>query len=396
MRTSVIVVSYRPHEWLLPCLRSVLDQADEVVLVDNGSADVAISSVGRDTGVRVHRLKTNTGFAGGVNAGLEIATGDIVALLNDDAMAEPGWLDAASRTLADSEVAAVAPKLLFVGQFARVNLLDESHFAPGDGRPLGRQLFEVMVDGLDVLGGVVGGVHRLEAGAVDGCPARWRWTLGRDPFYIPLPEGANSDNIRINGVSVATSWVGNVVNNAGSYLSVHGHGGDYGFETADDGRFDEPAERFAATGAAMVARAETFRKLGGLAARFFAYYEDTDWCWRARLAGLKIRYDPDAVVRHVRSVTSGGTSAPLVRLLAARNRILCLARNAPPSFVWRQLSGDWGHEPVPGFRRSVARHLPPQLVERRRLARLWTVEPAEVLNRWAGVDERWDVRTAES
>ena len=34
---SVVVVSYRPGDWLLSCLKSVVGQADEVVLVDNGS-----------------------------------------------------------------------------------------------------------------------------------------------------------------------------------------------------------------------------------------------------------------------------------------------------------------------------------------------------------------------
>jgi GT2 family glycosyltransferase len=367
----------------------VAGQADEVVLVDNGSLESAASQIGRAAGVRVRRLSKNLGFAAGVNAGVARATGDIVALLNDDALADPGWLASAEAALADPAVAAMAPKLLLDGTFAEVAFPDAPHFGPGDGRALGRRLQAVVVGGIDVLPAVVGGIHRLEEGLVEGKPARWRWTNGSDPIYVPLPGDASPDDVRVDDEPVDVSWTGNVINNAGSYISTEGYGGDFGFETPDDGRFDAPAERFAATGAAMVARAETFRRLGGMAASFFAYYEDTDWCWRARLAGMKILYEPRGVVRHVRSATSGGTHDPLVRLLAGRNRILCLARNAPVTFAFSQLEKAWQGKAVPGLRRSLVRRVPPELARRRHLARHWVHSPAEVLGRWAGADNQW-------
>ena len=78
--------------------------------------------------------------------------------------------------------------------------------------------------------------------------------------------------------------------------------------------------------------------------QFFAYNEDTDWCLRARLAGLRILYDPDASVRHRLSATSQGPSSPMVRLLAQRNALLCLVRNAPLGvarhFLWLALHED--------------------------------------------------------
>ena len=383
------MVSYRPDRWLAPCLASVAGQADEVVLVDNGSQESAASHIGRAAGVRVLRLPTNIGFAAGVNAGLADVTGDIVALLNDDALADPGWLASAEAVLADPAVAAVAPKLLLDGTFAEVMFPDAPHYAPSDGRPLGRRVQAAAVGGIDVLPGVVGGIHQLEEGLVDGRPARWRWTNGSDPIYVPLPNGASPDDVRVDGEPVEASWTGHVINNAGSYISTEGYGGDYGFETPDDGRFDTPAERFAATGAALVARGDTFRRLGGMAASFFAYYEDTDWCWRARLAGMKILYEPQGVVCHVRSATSGGTHDPLVRLLAGRNRILCLARNAPVGFALSQLGKAWQEKAVPGLRQSLVRRVPPELLARRHLKRRWVNSPAEVLARWAGADNEW-------
>jgi GT2 family glycosyltransferase len=139
----------------------------------------------------------------------------------------------------------------------------------------------------------------------------------------------------------------------------------------------------------MVVRADTLGRLGGLAASFFAYYEDTDWCWRAQLAGMTIRYDPSGVVRHVRSATSGGTHDPFVRLLSARNRVLCLVRNAPRAFWSSQLRRAWHEADIAGLRPSLLQHVPRQLAARRALRNTWVLAPAEVLDRWAGVDNHW-------
>ena len=70
------------------------------------------------------------------------------------------------------------------------------------------------------------------------------------------------------------------------------------------GRYGEPRETgpprtvAAVSGAALLARAEPFAELGGLCARFFLYQDDTDLCWRARLAGWTVRFCPAAVVWH--------------------------------------------------------------------------------------------------
>ena len=63
--TSVVVVSYRPGDWLLPCLRSVVGQADEVVLVDNGSKGFGAARLGWQAGARVLRLPVQHGLCPG-------------------------------------------------------------------------------------------------------------------------------------------------------------------------------------------------------------------------------------------------------------------------------------------------------------------------------------------
>lgn len=61
---SVVVVSYRPGDWLAPCLASALAQAGEVVVVDNGSEGAQASAVASSAGAKVVRSPVNLGFAG--------------------------------------------------------------------------------------------------------------------------------------------------------------------------------------------------------------------------------------------------------------------------------------------------------------------------------------------
>jgi GT2 family glycosyltransferase len=390
MSISVVVVSYRTHLWLERCLLSVVTGADAVILVDNGSPGGAVGEVGRRLGVEVETLPTNTGFAGGVNAGLRRVRGDVVAILNDDAVAGPEWLASAAAVLADPTVAAVGPKILFPWPFAEIHLNEEPHFAPDDPRPLARNIRRVEVDGLDVpLGGLQGpGVHRLEQRVEGDVTHQWRWTTGSGPIYVPVPEDGKGTEVTVNGEPVPVEQLVDLVSNAGCYLSARGHGGDYGFAAPDDGRFDVATERFATTGAAMVARAETFSRLGRFAESFFAYYEDFDWCWRARLAGLRLAYDPSAVVHHVGGASTGGPASDRVRYLAARNRMQTLARNAPLPVLWSELRSP-ADRPESGMALPLAKRITQGLLERRSLARHRRRKPIEIWREWAGQDEGW-------
>jgi len=369
----------------------VLGQADEVILVDNGSKDGAVAAYGR-TGVKVLRLAENLGFASGVNAGVASAQGDFVALLNDDAVAGPSWLESSREMLEGADVAAVGPKILLASCFGEVALDDEEHFAPGDGRPLGRRLTSATLDGRDVLGALVGpGVHRLEHGP-DG--ESWRWTAGRRRFYVPVPgepgsvvgHGGDAFSFSLNGEPVPIGRVVDLVNSAGSYLREDGYAGDCGAELPDDGRWSHARECFAVSGTALVTTASALARIGPLERSYFAYYEDTDWCWRARLQGYRVVYDASSTVRHVRGQTSGGVLAARTRFLAERNRLLTLARCGPAGLAIREARRKWlggGDDGVAGV---LPRVLPKALAQRARLRRHWVLRSQDVYRRWAGVD----------
>jgi O-antigen biosynthesis protein len=374
MGVSVVIVSYRP-DWLARSIASVIEQADEVVVVDNASGGAQASEIARAGGARPVRLEENRGFSGGANAGIAAARHDHVALLNDDAFAEPGWLASAVEVLADDTIAAVGPKLRFAWPYAIIRLDDPVHFAPADPRPLGRRLSSLTIGGRDVWRDIHGwGLYPDEGG--------WRWTDGAAELHLEV-QGDDA-TVEIDGERVEPAGMFWKLNNAGSYLTTTGEGGDIGFLEHDDGRFDGPADRFAVCGAAMVARAETLHRLGVFAEDFFTYYEDTDWCWRARLAGYRLRYDPQGVVRHVHAATSGEWS-PRFRYYVARNRLLCLTRNAPARVV-AQVGARALRGLPKGVAASLARRLPEAAVERQRLRRLWVRTPEAVWDEWAGRD----------
>lgn len=60
----------------------------------------------------------------------------------------------------------------------------------------------------------------------------------------------------------------------------------------------EPREVAVVSGACCLIRREAFLELGGFVEEFFLYYDDVDLAWRARIAGMRVVYCPEAVVTH--------------------------------------------------------------------------------------------------
>ena len=87
----------------------------------------------------------------------------------------------------------------------------------------------------------------------------------------------------------------------------------------------------AVSGAALLIKKKVIEKTGRLEADYFVYYEDVDWCVRARRNGFRVITVPSSRVRHrVSSSLRGGTS-PVTMYYLVRNHLLLMDRNFPLS-----------------------------------------------------------------
>jgi len=100
------------------------------------------------------------------------------------------------------------------------------------------------------------------------------------------------------------------IQHAGGYLyGSRGESEHLGCHAADDGRYDQVADVDYATAAVVAISRAALERIGLLDEGFApAYYEDTDWCFRARAAGFRVVVQPQAVVIHHESATHYPTS----------------------------------------------------------------------------------------
>jgi GT2 family glycosyltransferase len=202
----VVVVNFNGRDYLDACLGSLRDldypaAQVEVILIDNASTDGSVEHVrAAFPEVRVEVNGTNTGFSPAVNQGARLATGEYLALINNDARADPRWLREAVRVLeAERAVACVASKILrddgrtvdyagaqmaFYGHgFARGVELEETAegalrrtlFASGGAMVTRTRLF-----------GDVGGFDESYFAFFEDVDFGWRlWIMGHEVVYVP-------------------------------------------------------------------------------------------------------------------------------------------------------------------------------------------------------------------
>lgn len=250
MKVSVVIPNWNGEDLLAESLQSIEKQTYpcQIVVVDNGSTDKSVQII-KDKFPKVHliELTENTGFAGGVNTGLKfsLAEGfDAVALFNNDAEAEPDWLE---------------------------NLVEE----------LGKK---------EKTGIVTGKLMRHDQKHIDST----------GDFYtiwgIPMPRGRNH---------------------------------------LDAGQYDQAESVFGASGGASLYRSTMLKEIGLFDERFFAYIEDVDISFRARLAGWDILYTPKAVAYHHVSATTSKMVSSFARYQWIKNYLMTYTKNMPARLYWK-------------------------------------------------------------
>jgi len=100
----------------------------------------------------------------------------------------------------------------------------------------------------------------------------------------------------------------------------------------DRGQYREPGEADYVSGCSMLLRASAVRAVGAFDSRFIMYYEETDWCLRARAAGWTIRYAPASRVRHDVAGREASTDFRWMRLMV-RNQLFLLYKHNRGAWV---------------------------------------------------------------
>jgi GT2 family glycosyltransferase len=94
---------------------------------------------------------------------------------------------------------------------------------------------------------------------------------------------------------------------AGGLIHLHrGTGEHIGIRETDHGQYDQPREVDYITGCALMMKREVIEKIGLLDPTYYFYWEDADWCMRARQAGYRLAYVPSSKMWHKISASSGG------------------------------------------------------------------------------------------
>ncbi len=182
---------------------------------------------------------------------------------------------------------------------------------------------------------------------------------------------------------------------AGQVLTPGGRAIERGAGKAQSFVYLTPQEIFGVCGAACLLRRELFDYLGGYDERYFAFYEDVDLNVRARIAGWRFAYVPEAVVWHVGNASwQAGFRRPEAEnaRLVARNRLATQVKFMPLASAPRIAVVEVGSLLRAASERrfgatlrgklSVLRWLPALIGERRRLRN--SGDPSRA-RRWLGV-----------
>jgi GT2 family glycosyltransferase len=175
------------------------------------------------------------------------------------------------------------------------------------------------------------------------CRGEYIVTLNNDTrvettFLAELVAAADADpGIGMVAAKMLNFYDTGRIDSVGIRATTAGLGVNRGVGEADRGQYDTPEEVFGACAGAALYRRAMLDEVGFFDAEFFAYYEDTDLAWRARLAGWRCMTAPRAVVYHVHSATSGRMS-PFTVYQVQRNKWYTIIKNWPGRLLLEHLT----------------------------------------------------------
>lgn len=102
-----------------------------------------------------------------------------------------------------------------------------------------------------------------------------------------------------------------------------------GVDEVDHGQYDLMEKTEFITGCLMLFDKAVVDMVGLWDERYFLYYEDADWCERAKQKGIPLYYDPTVVIWHKNAQSTGGSGSSLQRRYQEKNRLIFGLKYAP-------------------------------------------------------------------
>ncbi len=332
----VVIVNWRTPLLTERAARSLwpqLQAGDELVVVDNASASADphdnsldhLRRLGAQLGSAgparfgLVQARRNGGFGYGVNLGARNLRQDALVLLNSDAYALEGFVDALTAPLGHDLVEATTARLLLEGRWRLV----------GDGaEPASPQAPSAVEPANPQSPSAVGPNS-------PGVEAQTEPTTG-------ATHSTGSAQLRglDGGIWVSDPSGVELINSTGNVVDACGNGHDRSWLAPAKQEHDSP-EVFGICGGACAISARAWRQLGGMRQDLFMYYEDTDFSYRLRRAGYRVQYVRQAQARHAHAASSDSASAAFTTW-NTRNRLRVATRYAPASVAARALVNTGG------------------------------------------------------
>lgn len=349
----VVIVNWRTPLLTERAARSLWPQlraGDELVVVDNASAsadphDNSLDHL-RRLGAKLGsagparfglvQARRNGGFGYGVNLGARNLRQDALVLLNSDAYALEGFVDALTAPLGHDLVEATTARLLLEGRWRLVDDGAEpaSPQAPSAVEPASPQSSSPQSPSA-VGPNAPSGAESADPQSPGAVEAQTEPTTG-------ATHSTGSAQLRglDGGIWVSDPSGVELINSTGNVVDACGNGHDRSWLAPAKQEHDSP-EVFGICGGACAISARAWRQLGGMRQDLFMYYEDTDFSYRLRRAGYRVQYVRQAQARHAHAASSDSASEAFTTW-NTRNRLRVAARYAPASVAARALVNTGG------------------------------------------------------
>jgi GT2 family glycosyltransferase len=169
--------------------------------------------------------------------------------------------------------------------------------------------------------------------------ADWVFVLNEDTVLAPdcitrlMEVGTADSRVGVMGPMVYHHDEPDVIQSAGGKMDDNWQAWHLAQNELDRGQYNQPHAVEWVSGCAIMVRRAVIEQVGGLDERFFYYWEETEWCLRAREQGWRILHVPQAKLWH-KGVQRSYKPGPNVTYYSTRNRFLMLSKHKAPIMAW--------------------------------------------------------------